>query len=74
MDLLGPEDERRRRRHRRTALVKLRDALWGRPFLCPNFCIARMQKRRLNLALKVSITDIMINHSSTVAAAFSPSS
>ena len=72
--VLGPVEDRRRRPHKRTALAKLRDALWGGPFLCPNFCIAWMQKRLLNLALKVSITVLLIEYSSTESATFSPPS
>ena len=72
--LLGPVEDRRRRPHKRTALAKLRDALWGGPFLCPNCCIAWMQKWRLNLALKVSNTASLIEYSSTESATFlSPS-
>ena len=67
-------EDRRRRQHKRTALAKLWGALWGGPFLCPNFCIAWMQKRLLNLALKVSITVLMIEYSSTESATFSPPS
>ena len=67
-------EDRRRRQHKRTALAKLRDALWGGLFLCPNFCIAWMQKRLLNLALKVSITVLLIEYSSTESATFSPPS
>ena len=73
-EVLGPVEDRRRRQHKRTALAKLRGALWGGPFLCPNFCIAWMQKRLLNLALKVSITVLLIEYSSTESATFSPPS